>query len=284
MNHDNPKVSVIILTYNEQANIGFALDSLRDLTDEVFIVDSFSTDKTVEIARSYTDKIYQNPWDGWATQRNWALTNLPISSEWVFFLDADEQVTPEFWEELRQTINMANVDLAALNVRFDFFFLGRKLRFAYESPPVLRVIRRGKATWKGEGAREYAAVEGRVITMKSRLLHHNHKELALWVRKQTENAMQEARLTKTTTKEKAFVSSDANISRSNERLWRRVLRDNVWNKLPRYWRPFAYFFYRYIIRGGILDGRAGFAYCFLQGLWYQLLIDILIDEKQQKRG
>ena len=88
-------VAVIILTYNEEVNIRSCLESVQDFTDEIFLVDSFSTDRTMEIAREFTDKIYQNPWVHWAHQRNWALDNLPISYEWVFFLDADERLTSD---------------------------------------------------------------------------------------------------------------------------------------------------------------------------------------------
>jgi len=271
-------ISVIILTFNEEANISSSLKSLKDLTEEIFIVDSFSTDKTLEIAKNYTDKIYQNPWNGWAAQRNWALANLNISTEWILFLDADEQVTPEFSEELKKIILEADNSIAGLNVRFNFIFLGRRLRFAYESPPVLRVIRRGKANWYGEGAREYAIVYGQTVTVQVRLLHQDQKGLAMWVNRQTKNAQREAWLTKMA--ERGLTSSEivADTRRTHERPWRRYLRDRVWKRLPHFGRPFLYFFYRYVLRGGFLDGRAGFAYCFLQALWYPLLIDMMTEE------
>ena len=100
-------ISVVILTYNEEINIAPCLESVSKLTQDVFLVDSFSTDGTIEIAQRYTDKIYQNLWVDWATQRNWALDHLPLAHEWVFFLDADERVTPEFVQELWQRLTEA---------------------------------------------------------------------------------------------------------------------------------------------------------------------------------
>lgn len=275
---DTVPITVIILTFNEEANLPFALESVKCLTDETFVVDSFSTDKTLEIARAYTDKVYQNPWDNWAAQRNWALDNLPISKEWVFFLDADEQVTPEFAEELKKCIDASPGNLAAMNVRFDFYFLNRHLRFAYESPPVLRVIRRGRARWHGEGAREYAVVDGEVRILKSALLHHDRKGLAEWIAKQTLNAQREVGLIRRQALEESHQKLIESSAVTHERPWRRWLRDKVWHRLPRFWRPFTYFFYRYFCRGGFLDGKAGFAYCFLHALWFPLLIDMMIEE------
>jgi len=274
-------VTVIILTFNEEANISFALRSLKEFTDEVFIVDSFSMDKTLEIARQFTDKIYQNPWENWAVQRNWALDNLPISHEWIFFLDADEQVTPEFWRELEQKTGNGPENLAGINVRFDFYFLGCLLRFAYESPPVMRLIRQGRARWQGEGAREYAYVGGEVTTIESRLRHQDQKGLIEWVNKQTRNAAYEARLAKSRPSIGVQTRRTTTTAPVTERPWRRWLRYGVWDRLPRFWRSFAYFFYRYLFRGGFLDGKAGFAYCFLQALWLRILIDLLIEEQRQ---
>ncbi len=270
-------VSVVILSYNEEANIGLCLESLSGLTEEVFLVDSFSTDNTIEIAHRYTEKIYQNPWVDWATQRNWALDNLPLSHEWVFFLDADERVTPKFAQELRHCLSEVSPQVAGMNVHFRFFFLGRPLRFSYESPPVLRLVRRGRGRWQGAGAREYASLEGEVGEIKNKLDHWDLKGLASWLSKQTQNAMREVDLH--FKRNSTNAASPTVVGKTDERPFRRWLRDRVWERLPRFWRAFPYFFYRYILRGGLLDGKAGFAYCFLHGLWYPLIIDMILIEK-----
>lgn len=274
----NCPVSVIVLTYNEEANIAPCLESLCDFTDEIFLVDSFSTDRTLEIAGKYSEKIYQNPWVDWATQRNWALDHLPLSHEWVFFLDADERVTPKFAQELSQRLTEASSQIAGMYVYFRFFFLGKPLRYAYESPPVLRLVRRGRGRWQGAGAREYASLDGEVWAIKSKLDHWDLKGLAPWLSKQTQNALREVDLHFKRNSENA--ASPTMTSKSDERPFRRWLRDKVWERLPRFWRAFPYFFYRYILRGGILDGKAGFAYCFLHALWYPLLIDMVLVENK----
>ncbi len=271
-------VSVIVLTYNEEANIAACLESLRGFTEEVCIVDSFSTDRTLEIARKYTAEVYQNPWEDWATQRNWALDHLHLGHEWVFFLDADERVTPEFAAELQQQLAAATSDLAGLNVHFRFFFLGRPLKFAYESPPVMRLVRRGRGRWQGEGAREYASIAGKVLSIKSKLDHRDQKGLEAWIAKHTGNAAREVRL-RTFSAARDGRRQSQKGPETQERPWRRWLRERIYESWPLLWRAFPYFFYRLIIKGGILDGRAGFAYCFLQALWYPMLIDMMLVEK-----
>jgi glycosyltransferase involved in cell wall biosynthesis len=117
-------VSVIILTFNEEVNIRACLASVKDLTDEIFIVDSFSTDKTLEIAGEYTDKIYQNAWVHWAHQRNWALDNLPLTYDRVLFLDADERLTSELCQEIKKVLGNGNALHDGFYIKRNFFFSG----------------------------------------------------------------------------------------------------------------------------------------------------------------
>lgn len=277
-------LSIIVLSHNEEANIRACLKSARALTEEIFLVDSFSTDRTREIARRFTDKVYQNPWIDWAAQRNWALDNLPLSHEWVFFLDADERVTPEFAAELSQRLPQAPPEVAGFNVHFRFFFLGRPLKYAYESPPVLRLVRRGRGRWHGEGAREYAKLQENTWTIKSKLDHRDEKGLAAWTIKHTGNALRELHLIQGSQSAVRKALSQGDAYRTKERPSRRWLRKKVWERLPPFWRAFPYFCYRYFLRGGILDGKAGFAYCFLHALWYPLLIDMMVTEQSSSLG
>jgi glycosyltransferase involved in cell wall biosynthesis len=275
---ENCPLSVIVLSHNEEANMASCLESARELTEDIFVVDSFSTDNTLDIARRFTDNVYQNPWIDWASQRNWSLDNLPLSHEWVFFLDADERVTPGFAAELSHRLAQVPPEVAGLNVHFRFFFLGRPLKFAYESPPVLRVVRRGRGRWHGEGAREYANLQGNTWIIKSKLDHQNEKGLAAWSIKQTENAMRELQLRQDSPLLPRKALSQDHAYLTQERQSRRWLREKVYERLPRFWRTLLYFCYRYLLRGGFLDGKAGFAYCFFQALWYPLLIDSMLEE------
>jgi glycosyltransferase involved in cell wall biosynthesis len=273
-------VSIIIIAQNEEKNIGSCVQSLVGFFDDIWVIDSFSEDNTAAIAEGLGAKVLSHQFTHWAAQRNWALENASLKYDWILFLDADEQVTPGFCQELATKVANAPAALGAMNVRFEFYFLHRPLRHAYESPPVLRVIQRGRATWEGEGAREYARVLGEVITLQSSLIHRDQKGLASWTTKHIKNALREAESVEVLASSGETAAGNLTISR--EREGRRIVRKKIWNRLPRLVRPFLYFGYRYFIRGGWMDGKAGFAYCFLHGLWFPLLIDLLIEENSHE--
>lgn len=272
-------VSAIIIAQNEERNIKGCLQSLSGYFDDIWVVDSHSHDNTREISKIYGAKVLTNHFLDWAAQRNWALVHAKLKHEWIFFIDADERVTPAFCEELRTMAAKAPKKVGGMNVRFQFYFLNQPLRYAYEPLPVLRVVRRGKASWQGKGAREYARVEGELLTLQNKLVHWDQKGLADWISKQTRNALREVALITSQATGNQCNETLAGAGISQERPGRRLLREKVWNRLPHFGRGFAYFFYRYFLKRGFLDGKAGFAYCFLHGLWVPLLIDMMLEEK-----
>src|SRR5690242_9028671 len=103
--HKDAMVDVLIITFNEELNLPHTLESVRDWANRVFVVDSGSTDRTMEIARSYGATVIERKWEGYSAQKNWALENVPFESTWILILDADEAVTPELREEIRQVVS-----------------------------------------------------------------------------------------------------------------------------------------------------------------------------------
>jgi len=274
-------VSAIIIAQNEELNIKGCLQSLSGYFDDIWVVDSYSQDNTREIAKAYGAKVLTNHFLDWASQRNWALAHADLRHDWIFFIDADERVTSEFREELRTTVAGASEKVGGMNVRFQFYFLNRPLRYAYEPLPVLRIVRVGRASWQGEGAREYARVEGELLTLQNKLVHWDQKGLADWISKQTRNAMREADLVRSQAAGAHTAVAPGARGIRLERPGRHFLRAKVWTRLPPFWRGFTYFFYRLFLKKGILDGKSGFAYCFLHGLWLPLLTDMLLEEKHE---
>lgn len=266
-------VSVIILSYNEEANIRYCLESCRDLTDEIFIVDSFSTDKTLGIAREYTDKIYQNAWVHWAHQRNWALDNLPILHDWVFFLDADERLTEGLCQEIVKVLSKEIPAFDGFYIKRNFIFLGRRLKHGgYKSDFILRLVRKDKARSIGSGAREYVTIEGRIGKLTNPMNHEDKKDLTFWIDKH--NRISNLDATEMLRSEhKLRLLNNCELQKNIEHGTKVWLRENVWLKIPILIRPLFYFFYRYIFQCGFLDGKEGLIYCFLHGLWYPFLVD-----------
>src|SRR3990167_9149717 len=130
-------LTVIILTFNEEKNFESCLESVYDWAKEIFIVDSFSTDKTLEIAKKYTDKIYQHPFEDYSKQRNWALNNLLIKTEWVFNLDADIRVSEELQKELVKIFsNNEEKNYNGFLITRKTIFLGRWIKHGGHYPEI----------------------------------------------------------------------------------------------------------------------------------------------------
>jgi len=264
------EITVIILTYNEQLNLLFALNSVQGWAHRVYVVDSFSTDETVQIARCQHIEVYQHPFADWAAQRNWALDTIPLDTEWIFFLDADEQLTDALKKEIQIALDKVALHTAAFTIRQAFVFMGRHLKHAHDGPPLVRLARKNRVRWICEGAREYCKVDGAIGTLKNPLWHDDHKGLTAWTEKQNGNATREAWLLWQHHLKPGSVNLAEGIS---ERELRFRIRKLVWRRLPLFARSVLYFLYRYLLRGGFLDGKAGLIYSILHAFWYQFLID-----------
>jgi glycosyltransferase involved in cell wall biosynthesis len=263
-------LSVIILTHNEEANLAQALESVHDWARQVFIVDSFSTDGTLDIARRYGCEIYQFRFESYSRQRNRALAELPIDTDWVLFLDADEWIP----EALKHEI----ADKLATNPSEDGFFLRRRfywmetwIRRGYYPVWILRLFRRDRGHCEDRSVNEHIVVRGRTGFLKNDFIHQDRKPVSDWIEKHNRYAIREAeellrRKTSPRTLHGRFLGSQA------ERV--RWLREQLYNRVPPIIRPCLLFFYRIVIRGGLLDGWKALVYHSLQGFWFPLLIDI----------
>lgn len=268
----NPTVAVIILTYNEEENISQALDSVADWANEIFILDSFSSDRTLEIVRLYGCHISQNKFENYAKQRNHALDHLPIRSEWVLFLDADEWLPSDIKHEITERLASAPAENGfALNRRL--IWMGRWIRRGYYPSWILRLFRYGKGRCEDRAVNEHLIVEGRTGEMSRDFMHEDRKGVADWITKHKSYAAREALELLGTKKTLSHQEMDARLfgTQAQRKRW---LRHKVWNRLPPLVRPFIYFFYRYVLAGGFLDGKEAFIYHSLHALWYPMLIDV----------
>ena len=274
---DKAPISVIILTYNEEKNIGDCLKSLQNWAGEIFIVDSYSTDRTLEIAKKYADKISRNKFEGYAKQRNWALNNLPFSYEWVLFLDADEQLSPELKKEIKDMLAEVSPNIKGFYIKRRFIFMERWIRHGGYYPTwLLRLFRHEVARCQEREVDERFIVQGETLQLLYDIIHEDQRGITLWIDRHNQYATLEA-LEQTKHREEIATSlNDSQIARKQR------TKRQLWNHLPLLLRPFFYFFYCYILRGGFLDGKAGFIYHFLHGLWFPLLVDVKLMEMQER--
>jgi glycosyltransferase involved in cell wall biosynthesis len=258
-------ISVIILTQNEETNIGHCLDSVL-WSDDILVVDSFSEDRTVEISKRYGARVIQRAFDDFSSQRNFASEQGNLKYEWVLHLDADEVVTPELRAELPGAV-LGDKD--AYRVSSKLMFCGKFLRHAGLFPWYqVRFGRKQLLRFKqvGHGQRE-TLDPGRIGTLKSSLLHFNFsKGLGDWIERHNQYSTAEAQQNVY-----GYAEGDVPILDllSTETDRRRRAAKKIFRRLP--CRATIRFIYMYLFRGGILDGKAGLTYCRLLA-WYERLI------------
>ncbi|NLH39966.1 MAG: glycosyltransferase family 2 protein [Elusimicrobia bacterium] len=277
-------ISVIILTYNEEKNIEACLKSVYDWVDEIFIVDSYSTDKTLEIAKKYTDKIYQHEFKNQAKQFNWALENLPLKGTWIMRLDADERWTHEAFEELEEIVKVP--ELNGIYIKLRIYFMHKWIKYGGFYPNYfLRVFKRGKGKIENRMMDEHIIMEGKTAYLKNDILEYNLKDrngsIEEFIFKHINYAKREALDYLAMKYGSLKPETIANIFRGKTEQ-KRYLKENFYYKLPLFLRAFAYFLYRYFLKLGFLDGKEGLIFHFLQGFWYRFLVDAKIYEIEKK--
>ncbi len=281
-------ISVIILTYNEEKNIEHCLQSIKDLAEDIHIVDSFSTDKTLEIAKHYTKNIYQNPFETQAKQLSWALSNIQISTEWIMRLDADEIVTKELQEELKSKLTSFPHEITGLYFKRKVYFMDKFIKHGGYYPTwLLRIWRKGKAICEEQILNEHMILlEGKSYYLDNDIIDWNKKGLDFWVEKHNQFATRYAceilSIEDGTIKKQPSIAPEIIGSQEKQKRW---LKQNFYVFLPPFLRSFLYFIYRYFFKLGILDGIEGLIFHFLQAFWYHFLVDAKVYEyrKQLKK-
>jgi glycosyltransferase involved in cell wall biosynthesis len=273
-------VTVLVLTHNEERNLDACLASVASWAEAVWVVDSGSTDRTLAIAQAHGATVAAHPFETHARQWRWALSHLPIGTDWVLALDADQSLTPELRDELALRLSdgsLRTVDGVFLNRRQ--IFRGRWIRYGgYYPKYLLKLFRRERVTIdENDLVDHHFRVSGPTVKSRHDLIEDNRNEvdIAAWVAKHNRYAVLQARQETLAGRSAGRVPMSALLDDPDRRV--RWLKQ-AWAGLPLFVRPCAYFVYRYLLRCGFLDGREGFIFHVLQAFWYRLLVDINILE------
>jgi glycosyltransferase involved in cell wall biosynthesis len=276
------RLSVFILTRNEEQNLEACLQSLTGCCSDIHIVDSFSTDRTLEIAARYDAKVHQHVFEGHTKQRTWALKNVPFENEWVFALDADHRVTPELREELMRTFASPPQGVDGIYVNRRQIFRGRWIRHGGYYPKYMLKIMRPEKAFLDDHEFDYRFyVAGKTTKLRHDILEENRNEdrISFFIEKHnrfaTEQAVEE--LKRRDGRLHYLVDASFFGNPDQRTLWLK----KIWYALPLYLRPFLIFVYRYFLRLGFLDGKNGFIFHFLQSFWFRLIVDIRLQELQK---
>ena len=279
-------ISVIILTFNEEIHIKRCLDRISPFVKSVFIIDSFSTDKTLEIAREYGNvTILQNKWTNYATQFNWGLENADIKTKWILRLDADEYLTPDLIEELKEKLPSLEQDITGIVFPLRRVFLGRTIRRGMNQVKLLRLFKKSKARSEVRQMDEHIQViEGRTVEFKNEFADDNLNNLSWWTQKHIGYAIREAADLLDIEFDFTNTSTSDDSKQISEQAHQKRMMKHKYAKQPLFWRSFAYFCYRYFFKLGFLEGKEGFLWHFLQGWWYRTLVDAKVFEIKKACG
>ncbi len=282
-------VTAIVLTFNEEDNLPDCLASLAGWVDEIFLVDSGSTDATLEIAARHGARVFPHPFEGHSRQWAWALRELPVGHEWVLGLDADQRVTPELRRELERVFLRAPAELEGVDgvfVRRRQIFRGSWIRHGgYYPKYLLKLFRRGAVRFDEKDLLDHHFyVAGPTRNLPFDILEDNRKEndIAFWIDKHNRYARLHAREELARSGPGSWVIEPSLTGSPDQRV---VWLKQRWYRMPLFVRPMAYFVYRYFFRLGFLDGKQGFIFHFLHAFWYRLLVDIHLDTlREAERG
>ena len=274
------KVDVLIQTFNEEVNLPHTLASIKDWATRIFIVDSGSSDRTVEIAREFGATVVLHAWEGYAKQKNWALDNLPFESPWVLILDADEAVSPELRDEISRMAEkpVSEIPQSGFYINRVFIFMGREIwHCGYFPSWNLRLFKHGRARYEDRMVHEHMMVDGPTGYLKHLLLHEDRRGLEHFFAKHNRYSTLEAR--------ELFESPEPwpGLTRffTDRVSRRRFMKSRILPHLPMPWT--WRLIYMYFIRLGFLDGKAGWVLSnFISG--YEFFIQTKYKELKRLRG
>lgn len=267
------EITVIILTHNEARHIARAIASVQSFARHVLVVDSGSTDDTIAIARTLGVEVLSHPWTTHAAQFNWALDQVANRGGWILRLDADEIVTPT----LAQQILQAPCDVNGYYVGRRICFMGQPVRYGGVFPvQIMRFFRNGHGRCEARWMDEHIVVAGQTGNLKGEIVDDNQNPLDWWVAKH--NAYASREVIDVLNREYHFATRPDTLPIGRGPALKRFVKEQFYARLPTGARAGAYFFYRYVLRLGFLDGPQARAFHVLQGFWYRYLVDAKLGE------
>jgi glycosyltransferase involved in cell wall biosynthesis len=272
-------ISVIIPTKNELIHIERAIKSALRLTPNVFVVDSSSTDGTIELAEKLGAKVYQYNWNGssnFSKKINWAIQNLPIKTEWIIRLDADEYFMDNSVVNLEARLAQVPKEVNGITLIRRIYFMGKWMKHSGEYPKVsMRILKVGETSMEDRWLDEHVDLKnGAYLDFPYEVADDSKISISDWITKHNGYSTRDA-IELIHQKINLFRRGDINLDKAASKLRRRK---NRYGTFPKYWRAFFFFLYRYFFKLGFLDGKEGFLWNFYQCWWYRTLADSKVDE------
>ena len=274
-----PRISVMILTLNEAMNLPGCLESVA-WCDDVVVFDSLSADDTVGVAKDLGARVVQRAFDNWSAHQNWAMENIRFRHDWVFYLDADERMTPELLEEVTAIAADQENPHAAYYVGRKNYFMGKWIKHSMPPGLIMRFFRPPKIRFE-RLVNPTPVLDGTHGYLKHMFRHYNFsKGVTEWLDKHNKYSLMEA-MEGMKLLRGELADDDVSLF-SGDKANRRKALKNLSFRLP--FRPFIKFLYMYFVRLGLLDGRAGITYCTLQAIYEYMIVLKMKELKMREKG
>lgn len=282
-------ITTIILTYNEELHIRRCLVNVCPFSKKVYVIDSPSTDRTVEICAEFPNvEVVVHKYPGnQAEQFNWAIDNIKIDTEWVLRIDADEYMLPELVKELEEKIPNMPKDVTGIEFKRRHIFMGKWVKHGIYPVIMMRMFRTGYGRYDARLMDEHIVLkEGSSVVFNNDFCDHSLINISDYCRKHLNYAEREAAEVLDEIYEISAVNDDrlAINDGLGKQAKEKHKKKGTYNKLPLFLRSFIYFCFRYFLKGGFLDGKEGFLFAFIQGWWYRTMVDAKILECQKACG
>ena len=272
-NNFKADITAIVLTYNEEKHIERCILSINQFVKKIIIIDSFSNDKTLDIAKKYNVEVLQNIFINHSKQLNWGLEKIKFNTSWILRIDADEIISKNFKEKIHKILNNCSSEISGISLNRKLIFLNKEITIKGFFPhKTLRIWKTGKGYCEDAWMDEQIKVDGKLLDFDDCITDYNLNGLSWWIKKHKNYSIREAiNYLIIKTNRKKFLENNRDKSKLNKNL-----KYKIYYNFPLFIRPFLLFFYSYFLKLGFFNGWKGLIFCFLEFIWFRFLVDVNI--------
>jgi glycosyltransferase involved in cell wall biosynthesis len=289
----NPSIdlNIVILTFNSEKSLKDVILSCQSLTSNIFVVDSYSSDTTISIAKSFNCQVVQHHFENYSQQRNWAqeyIKQFSSPNPWLLHLDSDEVISSKLVKNIQKFLNSSEASkIDGCLIQRQSFFLGKPIRFGHTNPSWhLRLFQASKGKCEDRLYDQHFIVPGKTQKIEGLLLDLQLTTIEQWTSSHNRWSTSEAREIIDSFNQSLEIEKDVLPASlyGDLRMQKRWLKNNLYYQSPILLRAFIFFFYSYFIKLGFLDGKTGLIYHILQAFWFRFLTDAKIIEQEIEKA
>lgn len=269
-------ITAIILTNNEEKHLERCINSLSKIITKIVVIDSFSTDNTLQILKKYNIEFYQKDWINYSSQLNWGIEKAQVKTDWILRIDPDEIPSKNFTNNIKNYLDKLPINVSGVSITRRFIFLEKEIKFGGDFPQMdVRIWRNGKGKCENTWSDEHMIIDGLIENSNLDIIDNNINNITWWTDKHNRFAIREM-IEFFSQKERVKENNHFKLSKKTKTM--KNIKFKIYYRFPMFLRALVFFIYKYFLRLGFLGGWQGFIWCFLQSFWYRILVDIKILE------